>query len=309
VYKKFQRFRWRKNINTIDLPSEKIGLKTLLWLLLLTFLWGGNFVATKISLDYMQPFMLAGVRFAIGALFIAIWGLFAKAELKPQKSEIFPLLIMAILFSAQICTFNLGIKYTLAGRSSILMSMNPIFVAIFAHFFIPNDRLNLKKISGLILAFLGMIVVFRDNIGVDRSQVIGDIIIISSALIVSVMTVYTKKLVQNINLYKLLLWQMVIGLIPFFGLSFALEDFSQDSVNFDLILSIFYQSVIVAGFSFILWTLLLKRHSASKLSVFIFTMPIFGVGLSALMLHDQITPYLIIGTALVASGIYIVNKG
>ena len=275
----------------------------------MTFLWGGNFVATKIALNDMPPFMLAGVRFAIGALVIAIWGVFCKADLKPHRGEIFPLVVMAILFSVQICTFNLGIKYTLAGRSSIFLSINPIFVAILAHFFIPNDRLNTKKILGLVLAFCGILVVFRDKIGVNHSRIIGDAILIVSALIVSTMTIYTKKLVQSINTYKLLLWQMVLGLIPFFGLSFAFEELSQNNVTPSLVISMLYQSVIIAGFSFILWTLLLKRYSASKLSVFIFTMPIFGVGLSSLMLHDQITLYLVIGTAFVASGIYMVNKG
>jgi len=280
-----------------------------LWLFLLTFIWGGNFVATKIALNDMPPFMLAGVRFAIGALVIALWGVISKADLKPHRKEIIPLVIMSILFSAQICTFNLGIKYTLAGRSSIFLSINPIFVAILAHFFIPNDRLNIKKILGLILAFCGMLVVFRDKIGINDSRIIGDVILIVSALIVSIMTIYTKKLVQCINTYKLLLWQMVLGLIPFFVLSFTFEELSQNNITLSLVISIFYQSVIIAGFSFILWTLLLKRYSASKLSVFIFIMPIFGVGLSALMLHDQVTAYIVIGTILVTSGIYLVNKG
>jgi drug/metabolite transporter (DMT)-like permease len=102
---------------------------------------------------------------------------------------------------------------------------------------------------------------------------------------------------------------MVLGLIPFFVLSFTFEELSQNNITLSLVISMLYQSVIIAGFSFILWTLLLKRYSASKLSVFIFIMPIFGVGLSALMLHDQVTAYIIIGTILVTSGIYLVNKG
>jgi drug/metabolite transporter (DMT)-like permease len=123
------------------------------------------------------------------------------------------------------------------------------------------------------------------------------------------MTIITKRIVQNINTYKLLFWQMLIGLIPFFGLSFIFEEFSWQNINTNLIISALYMSLIISGFTFILWTLLLKRYSASKLSVFIFIMPIFGVGLGSIMLGDPITAYLVIGTALVALGIYIVNKG
>ena len=291
------------------MPNEDLDLKGLSGLILVIFLWGGGFVATKIALDYMPPFLLAGVRFAIASIVIALWGIFVKADLIPRRKELFPLLIISIIFSAQICTFNLGMKYTLAGRSSILMSMNPIFVAFLAHFFLPNDRLKIKKIIGLILAFCGMIVVFRDKIGVNQSRVMGDIIMITSAFLVSVLTIITKRIVQNINAYKLLFWQMIVGLIPFFALSLIFEEFNTDNINLALVLSVLYQALIIGGFTFIVWTLLLKRYSASKLTVFIFIMPIFGVGLSAIFLHDQITSYLIIGTVLVASGIYIVNRG
>jgi drug/metabolite transporter (DMT)-like permease len=257
----------------------------------------------------MPPFLFAGVRFTISTLIVGVFGKLAKEDLRPQKNEILPLLIISVLFSAQICTFNLGMKYTLAGRSSILMSMNPIFVAILAHFFIPKDKLNTKKIIGLALAFLGMLVVFRDKINGSQTRIIGDTIMIISALLVSIMTIITKRIVQNINTYKLLFWQMLIGLIPFFGLSFIFEEFGWQNINTNLIISALYMSLIISGFTFILWTLLLKRYSASKLSVFIFIMPIFGVGLSSIMLGDPITAYLVIGTALVALGIYIVNKG
>ena len=78
--------------------------------------------------------------------------------------------------------------------------------------------------------------------------------------------------------------------------------------SLSLILSIMYQGIVVAGFCFVTWTLLLKRHSASKLSAFLFATPLFGVGLSCLILHEPITPYLIVGAILVAAGIYVVNK-
>ena len=130
------------------MPNENLDLKGLSGLIFVIFLWGGGFVATKIALDYMPPFLLAGVRFAIASVIVALWGMFVKAELRPRRNELFPLLLVSVVFSVQICTFNLGMKYTLAGRSSIIMSMNPIFVAVLAHFFIPNDRLNVKKIIG-----------------------------------------------------------------------------------------------------------------------------------------------------------------
>lgn len=292
-----------------NLPSEEIDLRAIILMLLVVLLWGGNVVATKVALPDMPPFMLAGVRFGLGAIVIGVWSTLNRTDLIPKKREIFPLIILSGLFSAQICTFNLGLNMTLAGRASIFMSINPFFVALLAHFIIPNDRLNIRKIIGLILAFFGIIIVFRDKVGINGSRILGDAILISSSAIVGFMTIYIKKIAQDINTYKLLFWEMIFSLIPFFGLSFIFEDISQVNASGNLFLSLLYQSVIVAGISFIVWTVLLRSYSASKLSVFVFAMPIFGVGLSVLMLHEIMTMYLIIGAIFVAIGIYIVNSG
>lgn len=290
------------------LPDEKINIKVVLLLMLLSCFWGGNAVAMKIALRDMEPFILAGLRFALGAIVIGIWGILNKIELKPGRGDYLHLAIISLIFAAQICTFNLATKYTLAGRASLLINTHPFFVAILAHFFIPNDRLSIKKILGLFLAFAGVFVVFRDRIGMDDSRVMGDAIMLISGFLLGILGVYTKILVQWINAYKLLLWQMIFGLVPFFGLSLIFERANTYNISPSVVLALLYQGIVVAGFSFVAWTLLLKRHSASKISAFMFATPLFGVGLSKLTLKEPVTLYLIIGAALVAAGIYVVNK-
>ena len=129
-----------------------------------------------------------------------------------------------------------------------------------------------------------------------------------SGFILGVLGVYTKKLVQRINAYKLLFWQMIFALPLFFGLGLIFERSSPHTLSLRLVLAILYQGAIIAGFCFVAWTLILKRHSASKASAFLFATPLFGVGLSSLMLQEAITPYLIVGAILIAGGIYVVNR-
>lgn len=294
---------------TSVLPSEDVNVKAVLILLLLACLWGGNAVAVKIGLIYTRPFLLAGFRFALGALVIGLWGIFSKIDLKPRRGEISSLVILSLLFAAQICTFTLGVDLTLAGRASLFINTYPFFVAILAHFFISNDRLNIRKALGLILAFLGVFAIFRDKIADGGSRATGDSLMLISGFLLGVLGVYTKKLVQRINAYKLLLWEMILALPLFFGLGMIFERSYSHIISLSLILSVMYQGIVVAGFCFVAWTLLLKRHSASKVSAFMFATPLFGVGLSSLILREPVTLYLVIGAILVASGIYVVNKG
>ena len=132
---------------------------------------------------------------------------------------------------------------------------------------------------------------------------------LTSGFILGVLGVYTKVVVQRINAHRLLFWQMVFALPIFFGLGLIFERSSPHTLTYSLVLAICYQGIVVAGFCFVAWTLILKRFSASKASAFLFSTPLFGVGLSSLILREPITPYLIIGAVLVAGGIYVVNKG
>jgi len=291
------------------LPDENVSLKVAMLMLLLACFWGGNAIAVKIGLRYTRPFLLAGLRFGLGALVIAGWGIFNRIDLRPHRSELAHLLILSLIFTAQICTFTMGVDSTLAGRASLFINTHPFFVAILAHFLISNDRLSIRKASGLILAFLGIYLVFRDRMGASDTRIMGDSLILVSAIFLGILGVYTKRLVQRINAYKLLLWQMIFALAPFFVLSLIFERSASHVISLNLVLAIMYQGIVVAGFCFVTWTLLLKRHSASKISAFLFATPLFGVGLSYLILHEAITPFLIVGAILVAAGIYVVNKG
>ncbi len=291
-----------------ELQSNDITIKVVFAVLLVACLWGGNAVAMKIALKYMPPLILAGLRFAFGAIIILIWGKFNNIDFKIKKDELLSLILLSLLFSAQICTFNFGTKYTTAGRSSVLINVNPFLIAVLAHFFMPDDRLTIRKIIGLILAFLGVFIVFRDKIETTEPHLLGDVIMLISGFLFSVLTIYTKKLMQRIGIYKILIWEMLFGLVPFFGFSLIFERHADFSVSLELIIALLYQGGLVASVAFIVWTTLLSRHSASKISAFLFATPLFGIGLSAVILKEAVTTFLIIGAVLVAIGIYIVNK-
>ena len=276
--------------------------------LLVSCLWGGNAVAMKVALRDMPPFILAGLRFALGALIIWFWIKFKNIDVNLYRQDVFWLIILSLLFAAQICTFNLGTKYTTAGRSSVLININPFIIAILAHYFIPDDKLSVRKVIGLLLAFTGVFVVFRDKIETNEPHVLGDVIMLISGLLFSILTIYTKKLMKRMGVYKLLLWQMIFGLVPFFGLSLIFERSAHYALTLNLIIVLLYQGGFVAGVAFIIWTTLLYRYNASKISAFLSITPLFGVGLSALILQEAITIYLLAGAILVAVGIYIVNK-
>jgi len=223
--------------------------------------------------------------------------------------EILPLATLGIISAAQISTFNIGTNFSLAGRSALLTNTHPFFVAVLTHFFIPNDRLNLKKIIGLMVAFFGVFLFFRDSfISKNSAYLLGDIILFVSAMIVAIRTVYVKTVVQKIDAIKLLAWEMSFALIPFYLMSLIFERHLPGNLTWSLVGALTYQGLIAGTFGFLTFTTLIKKHSASIISAFLFMTPIFGAFLSFLILKEEISFWFILAVAFVAIGIYIVNS-
>ena len=278
--------------------------------LLTAVLWGGNSVAIKMALSGVPPFFLAGLRFLLGGLFVAAWALITRSQLRLLPGELPKILRLIVLFVTQIYLLNAGTNLTLAGRSSVLISAYPFFTTLFAHLYIEGDRANRSRFAGMTLSFSAVIVVFAESFATNRMDyLLGDGLVLSSACLLGARQVYTKRLAQDIPPTKLLVWQAFISLPLFFGASLLLETGPRMTLSPSVSLGIIYQGVVIAGFCFLIMTSLLQRYQASRVGVFGFITPLFGVALSSTLLDEPISLALLGSVVLVGVGIVIANKG
>jgi len=160
------------------------------------------------------------------------------------------------------------------------------------------------------LSFSAVIVVFAESFATNRMDyLLGDGLVLSSACLLGARQVYTKRLAQDIPPTKLLVWQAFISLPLFFGASLLLETGPRMTLSPSVSLGIIYQGVVIAGFCFLIMTSLLQRYQASRVGVFGFITPLFGVALSSTLLDEPISLALLGSVVLVGVGIVIANKG
>ena len=133
---------------------------------------------------------------------------------------------------------------------------------------------------------------------------LGDAIVLVSGFLLGARQIYTKRLTQSMHPARLLFWQATLSIPIFFALSALFERDQTFCVDRDVALAIAYQGIVIAGFCFIFWTILLRRYNASKLGVYAFVSPISGVAISYWILSEPITA-LIFGVLLVGLGIAI----
>ena len=292
-----------------EIPNEQPNAKMIAFALSLAVLWGGNSVSIKIALEGVPPLALAGFRFLLALMAVTAWSISQRVSIRLKRGELRPLLLLGIAFVLQIITLNIGTLFTSAARSTIMINFFPFFTALFAHYWVPGDRLTLLKIAGIGLAFCGILITFAPSLQLGaNTSLVGDLIVILSASLLGLRTVITKRLIQSIHPYRLLIWLMIISLPCFFGSSLILEDRTNYEISPEVIAAILYQGLIVAGVCFVGWTSILKKHSPSKLVVLSFATPISGIVFSNLLLGDELGFSLIAGAVLVALGIFLVNR-
>lgn len=275
--------------------------------LLLAFLWGGNSLSIKVGLQDLPPMALAFVRFVIGLIIVGIWALYCRVPLGLKRGDLSRLLLLTAIFISQIITLNIGTVYTSASRSTIFINTYPFFTAIFAHLWIPGEKLSVTKTAGVIVAFSGVFVTVAQDLGNGQTSLFGDILVLVSGSFLGLRVVVTKLLVQSIHPYRLLVWYLALSLPVYAILSVLFELHKTFDLTPNGILALLYQGGVIAGFCFLAWTAVLERYSASKLVVLFFATPLSGVLFSHLLLGDELTIYLLGGSLLVAAGIYLVN--
>lgn len=287
--------------------SEDPNAKIIALSLLLAFLWGGNSLAIKVGLADIPPMALAFLRFVIGLVVVGGWAIYRRIPLGLNPGEFTRLLLLTAIFISQIIVLNTGTMFTTASRSTIFVNVYPFFTALFAHFWIPGERLSLTKTLGIIVAFSGVFVTVAPDLGNGETNILGDLLVLVSGCFLGLRVVVTKLLIQSIHPYRLLVWYLSLSLPVYAILSLLFERRATFQLTLEGSAALLYQGGVVAGYCFLAWTAILERYSASKLVVLFFVTPLSGVLFSHLLLGDKLTFGLLAGSVLVAGGIYLVN--
>jgi drug/metabolite transporter (DMT)-like permease len=271
-------------------------------------LWGGNPVAVKLGLTVFPPMWSAFVRFFIATIFVVLWARYQGISIWPRKGHLVTLLIIGSAFTVQITVMNIGFSLTSGTVASILQSTNPLFVALFAHFMISGDRLDLRKVTGLVLSFVGVALVLLKSTGLESIGVIGigGFIVLASSMLLGLRLVLMVKPLRALDEVPVVFWMMVTGLAPFAAGGLLFETVHWENLGWIPVAGLLYQGVVIAGLGFLVFSYLMKRYSPSIVASFNFVSPLSGVLLSMLLLGDELTASILFGVVFVGAGLYLI---
>jgi len=279
-------------------------------MLVIAMIWGSNMAFVKLAARDIAPLFMAAIRSLVAAVCLYIWMKAKGLALFPSRIIIFHGIVAGLLFGTEFGLIFVGLNYTLASRGYVILYVAPFVAALGAHFFLVDDRFNLWKGFGLILAFGGLVVLFLKNLGTFSFEALpGDILFFIAGTLWGATTVYIKKyLAQRADPLQILFYQLFFSAPFLFVLSLALEHPVVTGFSLLTGFSLFYQCIIVAFLSYLVWFVLVSRYPVSLLHAFSFFTPVFGVIFSGiLILGEAISPNLIVALVLVSLGMVLVN--
>ena len=277
--------------------------------LLLSTMWAGNPVANKAGLEDAGPLRLGWMRFVLGAIVVLVYAIATRQSFRIQKREWVPLVLLGILFTVQLAFMNIGQDYTTAGHAVVVTTTFPLWTGVFAHLFVPGDRMTRSTTFGTLIAYGGVVAVFYKGFADSSSDfLVGDILLLGSAILLGGRQVLLSQLGQDISQHKLLMAQSVFGITTFVIASLIFEGDESFEITSRLVVALFYTGVLIAGLGFIGQSWLLKRYLPSRVTVISLSQPIFGVLLSWWILGETIGGELYIGAVLVVVGSAIAQR-
>ncbi len=307
----------RSHIQGSVQPLSGLPVSAILLSLLIHTLWGGNVVAGKFGLEVFPPLLSAGIRFVFGVATIWCWCLYRGIRLWPDPAEWLPLLQIAFLFTLQIGLMNFGFANTSGSSAAILISTNPLFAAVFAHYLVGNDRLDLFRSAGLLLAFAGVVLtlyfshsVSGEVTGAEASVVLGNVgdwFCLASACVLGYRLIASAIIMRQVDSFRLAFWQMLFSIPVFFILGGMFESVNWSGFSWTAVAGLAYQGVVVAGLGFMVSLWLISRYRPSLMASFNFIAPVSGVLLSVLLLGDRFSAAIAVSVCLVALGMVLLT--
>lgn len=286
--------------------------------LICCLLWGSAFPCVKIGYrlfavaadDSAAQILFAGLRFTLaGVLAILIGSLLSRKVLLPKKEAAGGIVILCLLQTViQYFFFYIGLAHTSGVKASIIEAVS-VFVAILvASLLFHQERLTAAKIIGCLIGFTGVVLI--NARGVETGFALnGEGFLLLSTVSYAFSSVYLKRLSRRFDPVMLSGWQFIIGGLVMAAAGFLMGGRLQMTSEAALPMLLYLAFISAAAYS--LWGILLKYNPVSRVAVFGFMNPVFGVFLSALLLGEKEQAgglVSIVSLILVSAGIWIVNR-
>ena len=281
------------------------------WLVFITLgaIWSSSFLWIKIGVQEIGPMALTAFRMLFGAVTAVAIGVYQKVE---WPRDLKTWLIFAVLGPASLAVpiffISWGEQTIDSAVASILNATTPLFTIFIAHFVLQDDKMTVQKTLGLLIGFVGTVVLLSEDLAVGaQSSVIGQAAVILASIFYAGSAVFGRKFTQHVEgtargamlLLTSAIFMWIVGPL-------AEKPFEFPSLPLTWI-AILWLGILGSGLAVLMLWYLIHEVGPTRATLVTYLFPVGGVILGVLFLNEHLSWQLLAGTLLIILSLAVVN--
>jgi drug/metabolite transporter (DMT)-like permease len=289
-----------------------VKAKNLVRLTLIVLLWGSAFPLIKIALSEVPPVTLGFLRFLVATPILTLYAYVtdAKSFRALFRNNVPALILMGLTGVMGYHVFqNIGIQHTSATNSSIIISSNPIILAVLSILFL-REKVEATQALGIVIGFAGVVsIILTEDRGlqIGTSGLVGDLLSLGGGISWAVYSIFGKRLSNHVNPTALTAASTIFGTIFLIPPTLLLETPHLPTTS-TVWFAIVALSLGASCLAYVLWNQVLSEEKAFRVGVSLFLMPVVTTVLSVALLSEPLTLSIVAGMGLVLSGVFITER-
>jgi drug/metabolite transporter (DMT)-like permease len=284
--------------------------KTFLVWMTLCLIWGSTWIFMKLGLRDLPPVTFVGLRFVIAAMALWFYVRLRRQSVPRDGRQWMWIIVTGLIFALNYGLLFWGGQYISSGLSSVLQATIPVFGFLFAHYFIPGERITPAKLTGLAISMLGIAVIFSNQLSfAGRKAVIGSIAVVIGSMATAASNVLAKLHCQHVPPATLAAGQLTVSFVFLLAFGGIFEtNLLQLHWTPNAVGCLLYMALVGSATAFILYYWLLQNADITQAFTIALVTPILAVILGMLVLGEQLTWRLSVGSLAVLSGLGLIVK-
>jgi drug/metabolite transporter (DMT)-like permease len=276
----------------------------------LALIWGGSFLAIKVTVQDMSPTALLLFRSASGAVALALIVLALRKPLfgPGWRGRLVGFAIMAVT-NAVIpwIAIGWGEERISSGLASILNSTTTLWTAVLIFWVMPSERPSFINYIGVVVGFAGVIVLVYPELSTHgiSGDVLGALAVVLASLSYAVNALYQRRKMRNVSVYEVSLGQIVLSVL--FAIPLAAPSLPQIHFRLESMVAVIALGALGTGVAYLLYYYVMNTLGAVRAAGVTYLVPVTAVFWGAVVLHEEVSASVIAGLLVILAGILLVN--
>lgn len=285
---------------------------------ILTVVWGSLFLFSRVGVASIDPIHITFIRLGVAAVGMNLIIVARRLPVPRDPHTLLHIIINGIGgLLIPIFLLNIGIQSVESGLSSVIQSTAAVFAAIVAHFVFADERLTPIKFIGVVVSFIGIVVLTqRDSpSNVTQSSLAGQIALLTSALFYAGFVIHSRVLMQKHDIkptvfsaIAMLSATISIGIVMVFNIAMGDVAISLPyTIGLETFLVVMTLGIVHSFLAYLLYYQVVQTIGAAPSTMVTYTIPPVALMLGIIFLNEQLDGFVIVGSVLIFFGIALTN--